>query len=125
MKKLSIGGPVNGVVGQIIFCNGNHTSTRFTDKQKALDYVNELWDEEDQSRLLNIEMIIVQQRGYEPEMIHRGAGSNSSFIRKFENLMENLPCPGCDYVTCDCGLGLSLPNTSDQRAASAPTESRC
>lgn len=114
--KAVVSAPLNPLVGQIIFCYGSHKSVTFEDKQSAVNFMDALWDEEDHKRLINLEMIIVRHRGYEPLTIHRGRGSSSAFVRKFENVMENLPCPGCDYVTCDCGLGLSLPNPSDQGA---------
>lgn len=47
----------------ITFAFGNHTFETFTDRVKASEYLNELWDEESQERLLNLVQVDIEREG--------------------------------------------------------------
>ena len=62
----------------ISFCFGDHTFKCFESQVRALEYLDELWDEEFQTCLLNLEMVEV----HGVDTIVREGGSLSYFLKR-------------------------------------------
>ena len=71
----------------VTFMFGNHTFKCFDDKEKALAFNSDLWDEEDQSSLLRLELVEVEGI----DVILREGGSISYFSERIERAISSLP----------------------------------
>jgi hypothetical protein len=82
---------VQRLVGRIIFCFGNHTSKTFNSEIEAHEYLEYLWDEDDQKSLICLEMVMIEQRGCDTIFIHRDGGSLSRFVIEIQKAFFDPP----------------------------------